>query len=240
MAAIHGARKSRTAWPCSVTDRIRRAPEIPQGASSTFLQPQPGRGRTQTHPPHQAEREPDQFRDHEKDRVLRSEQPSRRGGSGTWANGSGKVKRDPPAGLAQPLAEARPARIARLDPQGSEKQALPGFGSPRHSQKPHQGQMDELLQLIPKFIDNSNFVHSYLSKLAPSCSVDLRQNDEEMRKWLNRQLGFTRRLSPAFNSLKANACTNSWSSSASGNGIARPSSNTSSFPASPATQMTSG
>ena len=25
MAAIHGARKSRTAWPCSVTDRIRRA-----------------------------------------------------------------------------------------------------------------------------------------------------------------------------------------------------------------------
>ena len=79
-----------------------------------------------------------------------------------------------------------------------------GFGSHGIHKNLTKEQMDELLQLDPKFIDNSNFVHSYLSKLAPSAGVDPRQNDVEMRKWLNRQLGFTRRLSPAFNSLKAN------------------------------------
>ncbi len=79
-----------------------------------------------------------------------------------------------------------------------------GFGSHVIHKNLTKEQMEELLQLDPKFIDNSNFVHSYLSKLAPSADVDPRQNDEEMRKWLNRQLGFTRRLSPAFNSLKAN------------------------------------
>ena len=55
---------------------------------------------------------------------------------------------------------------------------------------------------------SSNRRTSYIptsSKLALSADVDPRQDDEEMRKWLNRQLGFTRRLSPAFNSLKANA-----------------------------------
>ena len=62
-----------------------------------------------------------------------------------------------------------------------------------------------------------------------------------MRKWLNRQLGFTRRLSPAFNSLKASVMHEFLVfQRKQGNGIARPSSNTSSFPASPATQMTSG
>ena len=79
-----------------------------------------------------------------------------------------------------------------------------GFGSHVIHKNLTKEQMEELLQLDPKFIDNSNFVHSYLSKLAPSADADPRQNDEEMRKWLNRQLGFTRRLSPAFNSLKAN------------------------------------
>ena len=79
-----------------------------------------------------------------------------------------------------------------------------GFGSHVIHKNLTKEQMDELLQLDPKFIDNSNFVHSYLSKLAPSTDVDPRQDDEEMSKWLNRQLGFTRRLSPAFNSLKAN------------------------------------
>jgi hypothetical protein len=79
-----------------------------------------------------------------------------------------------------------------------------GFGSHGIHRNLTKDQMDELLQFNPKFIDNSNFVHSYLSKLAPSADVDPRQDDKEMSKWLSRQLGFTRRLSPAFNSLKAN------------------------------------
>lgn len=79
-----------------------------------------------------------------------------------------------------------------------------GFGSHAIHRNLTRAQMDGLLQIDPKFIDNANFVHAYLPKLAPSADVDPRQDDAEMSKWLNRQLSFTRGLSPAFNTLKAN------------------------------------
>ena len=79
-----------------------------------------------------------------------------------------------------------------------------GFGSHAIHRNLTRAQMDNLLQIHREFIDNANFVHAYLPKLAPSADVDPVQDDAEMGKWLNRQLGFTRALSPAFNSLKAN------------------------------------
>ena len=79
-----------------------------------------------------------------------------------------------------------------------------GFGSHAIHRNLTRAQMDDLLQIDRKFIDNANFVHAYLPKLAPSADGDPRQDDAEMSKWLNRQLSFTRGLSPAFNTLKAN------------------------------------
>ena len=79
-----------------------------------------------------------------------------------------------------------------------------GFGSHAIHRNLTRAQMDGLLQIDREFIDNANFVHAYLPKLAPSADVDPRQDDAEMSKWLNRQLSFTRGLSPAFNTLKAN------------------------------------
>ena len=79
-----------------------------------------------------------------------------------------------------------------------------GFGSHAIHRNLTRAQMDALLEIDRKFIDNANFVHAYLPKLAPSADVDPRQDDAEMSKWLNRQLSFTRGLSPAFNTLRAN------------------------------------
>ncbi len=83
-----------------------------------------------------------------------------------------------------------------------------GFGQHNiHRQLTHD-QMDELLQLEPGLIDNSNFIHAYLTKLAPSNDIDTRFDLEERGKHLNRIHQFTQRLSAAHNSLKANAMFN--------------------------------
>ena len=47
-----------------------------------------------------------------------------------------------------------------------------GFGSHGIHRNMTKAQLDELLQLEPKLIDNSNFINAYLTKLAPSDDVD--------------------------------------------------------------------
>ncbi|MDP7010913.1 MAG: hypothetical protein QF685_05995, partial [Verrucomicrobiota bacterium] len=83
-----------------------------------------------------------------------------------------------------------------------------GFGSHNIHRQLTQGQMDELLQLDPNLIHNSNFINAYLIKLAPSADTDTRFNLAERGKHLNRIHQFTGRLAPAHNSQKANAIYN--------------------------------
>ena len=79
-----------------------------------------------------------------------------------------------------------------------------GFGSHGIHRNMTKAQLDELLQLDPKLIDNSNFINVYLTKLAPSDDVDVAYDLEEKEKHLNRIYLFSKRLAPAHNSLKAN------------------------------------
>ena len=80
-----------------------------------------------------------------------------------------------------------------------------GFGSHGIHRNMTKAQLDELLQLEPKLIDNSSFINIYLTKLAPSDDVDIAYDLEEKEKHLNRIYLFSKRLAPAHNSLKANA-----------------------------------
>ena len=83
-----------------------------------------------------------------------------------------------------------------------------GFGSHNIHRQLTKAQLDELLQLEPNLINNSNFINPYLAKLAPSEDTDTRFNLIERGKHLNRIYQFTTRLSAAYNSLKANAIYN--------------------------------
>ena len=100
------------------------------------------------------------------------------------------------------------ADLPRLIQKDLKNEHSRGFGSHKiHRQLTH-AQMDELLQLEPGLIHNSNFINTYLTKLAPSNDLDTRFDLVERGKHLNRIHQFTRRLAAAHNSLKANALYN--------------------------------
>jgi hypothetical protein len=64
-------------------------------------------------------------------------------------------------------------------------------------------QMDELLEKKPDLRTNTNFIHAYLTKLAPDADADV--NDPAVREaHLERMWAFVKDLAPAHNSLKAN------------------------------------
>ena len=63
--------------------------------------------------------------------------------------------------------------------------------------------MEACLAAKPKLIDNSNFVNAYLRKLLPNDDVNWRTDRDEHSEYLNRLYDFTKRLNPAFNSLRA-------------------------------------
>ena len=64
-------------------------------------------------------------------------------------------------------------------------------------------QMDELLEKKPDLRTNTNFIHAYLTKLAPDADADV--NDPAVRgAHLERMWAFVKDLAPAHNSLKAN------------------------------------
>ena len=63
-------------------------------------------------------------------------------------------------------------------------------------------QMDALLERKPDLRTNSNFIHTYLTKLAPDADADL--NDPRVRQeHLQRMWSFVKNLAPAQNTLKA-------------------------------------
>ena len=64
-------------------------------------------------------------------------------------------------------------------------------------------QMDELLEKKPDLRTNTNFIHAYLTKLAPDADADV--NDPAVRgAHLEQMWAFVKDLAPAHNSLKAN------------------------------------
>ncbi|QDU58972.1 hypothetical protein [Aeoliella mucimassa] len=77
-----------------------------------------------------------------------------------------------------------------------------GFGEfPIHGQL-LQAQLDQLVKKKPDLLNNSNFIQTYLSKLAPSADAD--PNDPEvMLAHLQRLWTVVSKLAPAHNSLKA-------------------------------------
>jgi len=83
-----------------------------------------------------------------------------------------------------------------------------GFGQyPVHAQLT-RAQLDELLKLQPKLIDNNNFVNACLTKLRPGDDVDMTQDLAARKAYLDELWEFVKPLAPAFNSLKANVLYN--------------------------------
>ena len=59
-----------------------------------------------------------------------------------------------------------------------------GFGSINIHRKLLLSQLDKLLELKPKLLDSTNFINTYLLRLAPSNDVDVRYNLDEKTRYL--------------------------------------------------------
>jgi transcription termination factor NusB len=77
------------------------------------------------------------------------------------------------------------------------------FGSFAIHRQMTLAQLDELLKLRPSLLNESAFVHAWMSKLHPGADEDWRHDPAKTRAYLDRLLGFVRRLAPAHNALKA-------------------------------------
>ena len=88
--------------------------------------------------------------------------------------------------LLSSLQRADVPGLVRLIVKDLNNRYSRGFGSHGIHRQLTKEQMDELLQLEPKLINNSNFINAYLTKLAPSNDVDVRFDLEEQGKHLNR------------------------------------------------------
>lgn len=78
-----------------------------------------------------------------------------------------------------------------------------GFGSlPIHKQL-LLPQLNVLLQVTPELLNESNFVHIYLSKLRPNADIDVRFDNVERKQYLARLWQFVNKLNATHNSLKA-------------------------------------
>ncbi|MEC8929438.1 MAG: hypothetical protein VX705_09520, partial [Verrucomicrobiota bacterium] len=78
------------------------------------------------------------------------------------------------------------ADLPRLIQKDLKNEHSRGFGSHKIHRHLTHAQMDELLQLEPGLIHNSNFINTYLTKLAPSNDLDTRFDLVERGKHLNR------------------------------------------------------
>ncbi len=77
-----------------------------------------------------------------------------------------------------------------------------GFGEFNIHRNLLKSQLDTLLDLKPDLRTNTNFIHTYLTKLAPNADAD--PNDPQVRQQhLERMWAFVKDLAPAHNSLKA-------------------------------------
>ena len=80
-----------------------------------------------------------------------------------------------------------------------------GFGSFQVHRLMLLDQLDECLKLKPDLLNETNFVHAYLSKLHPSADEDWRNDPAAREAYLDRLWAFVSRLAPVHNSLKAHA-----------------------------------
>lgn len=79
-----------------------------------------------------------------------------------------------------------------------------GFGSIHiHGQLTIE-QLNELVKLRPKTLNESNYVYAYLAKLRPNDDVSIALEIDEHEEYLKRLWAFASRLAPVHNSLKAN------------------------------------
>ncbi|MCI5141552.1 MAG: hypothetical protein D3909_07465, partial [Candidatus Electrothrix sp. ATG1] len=83
-----------------------------------------------------------------------------------------------------------------------------GFGSHQVHKMLTIPQLEQCLKLEPELIKQTNFIHTYLTKLRPNNDVHWQADEEEYAAYLQRLLDFVDRLPPAQNSLKANIIYN--------------------------------
>jgi hypothetical protein len=105
--------------------------------------------------------------------------------------------------LLQQLQRPEGKNLVQLIIADLRHQYSGGFGSmPIHSRLT-LAQLDECLKLMPELINQTNFILAYLKKLRPSDDENLINDPEAMRRCVHEMWLFARKLSPAFNSLKA-------------------------------------
>lgn len=83
-----------------------------------------------------------------------------------------------------------------------------GFGSHQIHKMLTITQLEQCLTLQPELIKQTDFIHTYLSKLRPDDDVNWHADEQEHAAYLQRLLDFADRLPPAQNSLKANIIYN--------------------------------
>jgi hypothetical protein len=78
-----------------------------------------------------------------------------------------------------------------------------GFGSVKVHRQMLRAQLDECLTLMPDLLQNTAFIHTYVTKLRPNPDVDWQNDPAARQAYLERLWAFVQRLAPAHNSLKA-------------------------------------
>ncbi len=95
------------------------------------------------------------------------------------------------------------ANLAKIVADDLNTKDSGGFGSFNIHRQLTLAQLDELLKLKPELLLQINFVQAWIVKLHPGDDEDWRHNPVQTKSYLDRLLTFTRKLAPAFNSLKA-------------------------------------
>ncbi len=95
------------------------------------------------------------------------------------------------------------ANLAKIVADDLNTKDSGGFGSFNIHRQLTLAQLDELLKLKPDLLQQTNFVHAWITKLHPGDDEDWQHNPGQTKAYLERLLTFTRKLAPAFNSLKA-------------------------------------
>ena len=95
------------------------------------------------------------------------------------------------------------ANLAKIVADDLNTEHSGGFGSFNIHRQLTLVQLDELLKLKPELLQQTNFVQAWIAKLHPGDDEDWRHNPTLTKAYLDRLLTFTRKLSPAFNPLKA-------------------------------------
>ncbi|QTA80960.1 Uncharacterized protein dnl_32770 [Desulfonema limicola] len=77
-----------------------------------------------------------------------------------------------------------------------------GFGSFNIHRQMLKSQLDECREIMPELLDNSSYINTYLTKLAPSQDTDIEFNLNEKKAYLEQMWTFVKNLAPGHNSLK--------------------------------------